>query len=761
MLHRALLFIGVAALCLTGCQELHGPSWSQDGQRVIYTAYTTGPAGLLESSVYVVDADDDTSEPQLIAKNAAFPQWFPDGTGFYFLGDRDPQGFYTKVYKHSFAKEKAPPQMLLQNVRLTNLQMSLNGLHGLLSIGGSDSKPGAAVRSEIWSTEDNKRNDLSRLGEMYSPVMMPNGKSIAYAQKPAELLPLLLVCDIDVASQPKAIFPTVDQNEPSASSYVIHAFPDSERLLFYAPGATNLWTIRLDGSNVTKYPLPAGMSSPVMVAIAEDSSSACVTLTQAVSETLLYQVYKLDFKSKQFTKLDGDSPELLGGHVLDPRALKRKGPTRYAWLSSGGLAIGEPQKARYFPQTSTQCLAASGFFIKQNEAAKALATALKAQELTPLPADQSELFKVESKAYLANNKHERAADAFERAVLLHPVGPHGLNLIFPASTGLPRPSPADLAAELKELDDLMKAVPDNKLLPLLRKALHARGQGNQREAIDTYLMALPLCPDEARGGGVRFLQGLCSLEALDYWAASEQFEFAAKSGFPHADYAAGLSALTALLAERAESDRKASGALNMPVARKSAFTQELSQLPQQFQGRKAVEKQPATKEVLSGQGGRIWVEASRYLIPYAYINPTRVYTPDGKIAERRIGLRPVTASAIKLGGVENPIFQIPREISLPKFSSTGTLLAFSATGEVFPRGDVPCDIFVIDLKGAVVLGNARAVHSGSLQSRFAVKDFDWSGAAELKVDALEIDVFGGETPVTRTIPVAARAAPPR
>jgi tetratricopeptide (TPR) repeat protein len=750
------LIVTAACVCLAGCQELRGPSWSEDGHRVIFTAYATGAGGRIESSVYVLDADDENSEPQLIAKNAAFPQWLPDGSGFFYLSDRDAQGFYTKVCKHVFKTQKPNPEALLQNLRATHLQMAVSGTAGLLSF-ASEARPGAPVTIELWSAEDNKRVDLRKLGEMYSPALTPNGKTVAYAQKPAELLPLLLVHDLEGA-QPKAVFPTPEQNEPNASTYVIHAFPDNERFLFYAPGGANLWSIRKDGSAVQKYPLPPGMSTPVMAAIAEDSSSVCVTLTQAVSEKLLYQVYKLDVKSKQFTKLDGDSTELLGGHVLDSRALKRKGPTRYAWLSSAGLAVGEPQKARYFPMTSAQCLAASGFLIKQNEAAKALSTALRAQEMMPLPLDASELHKAESRAYLAVEKPERAADAFERAVLLHPVGPEGLRLIFPPESGLPRPAPTDLAAEQKEIEGLLKAQPNNKLLPLLRQALSARAQGKPQDALEFYRQGIPLCPDEARVGGVRFLQGLCALESFDYWQAGEQFEFAAKSnGFPHADYAAGLGALCAWLAERPESDKRAGGLLQMIVARNSPLAQEFGTLAAQFQGRHAVEKTTG-KEVVSAQGARVWVEAQKYLLPYVFLKPARVLGPDGKHVERRIGLRPVTASAVKVAGTEQPIFRIPREISAPQFSAAGGTLAFAVSGEVFPRGEALCDVFAIDLKGVLLLGSPRVVYSGQLESRQIVSRFEWSGASDLKVDVLEIDVFGGETPKSRTLPVTVRAA---
>ena len=749
-----LLLPAVCLLVLSGCQEIRGPVWSLDGKRVAYTTYTPTSSGIFDTSLYVVETDMDAA-PELIAKGAAFPHWREDSMTLNYLGDRDQQGFYTKILKQKIGAvagpEKEGPQPILANVRLVGFQMSADGSVALLC-SGSQARLGSAVRLEMLSVADGKKTDLSVLGEVYSPALTPNGKLVAYAQKPAAALPLLIVCDIETR-QPTAVFPTETENENNATSYVIHAFPDNDKFLFYAPGGANIWTVRRDGSNIRKYPLPEGVSSPVMVTIADDSNSVSITTAHAAAEKVLYQVHKLEFTSKRWTRIDGDSPELLGGHVMDPRALRRKGPTRYAWLSSAGLAVGEPGKAKYYPMTSNQCLAASALHIQQNEPDLAVATALRAREINPPPDDPGQLDKADSKAYLAQKKMDRAAESFERAALLYPIGVEGLTFVFPPSSGLPRSTPDAINATLKEMDEFIQALPNNNLLPKLKQALTLRSQGNQKQAMDLYRQCVPILPDEARIGGVRFLEAMCAFETGDMVMAGEKWEAAARcADFPQADYAAGLSAMAYLLSERPEASAKASTVLNLPPAKNSPFAQELSGLPNLVRGRTIRENNLSKEAVAADNSVRAWVQIERCQVPFAYLKSTRI-EEDGKFSERRIGVRTTTASSVWLAGMQQPIFRIPRPITVPAISPNNNMLAFAVSGEVFPLPESLCDVFVIDLRGTLILGDAKAPYTGRVQSRYTVKNVAWSGALELTVTANQIDVFGGDTAVTRVIPV--------
>ncbi len=70
---------------------------------VAHTAYARqGASGGFSTSIYITspDAPDaDGAAPKLIAANAAFPYWVPNASQLYFLGDRDAQGFYTKILR--------------------------------------------------------------------------------------------------------------------------------------------------------------------------------------------------------------------------------------------------------------------------------------------------------------------------------------------------------------------------------------------------------------------------------------------------------------------------------------------------------------------------------------------------------------------------------------------------------------------------------------------------------------------------------------
>src|SRR5207244_776567 len=103
---------------------------------------------------------------------------------------------------------------------------------------GRDALPGSLVRAELWTPHDNKRTDLSTLGEMFGPAISFNGKMLVYGTKPADGHAILMATDI--GSQPVAVFPTEKFPEPDAAGFVVHAFPNSERFLFYGPGMNSV-----------------------------------------------------------------------------------------------------------------------------------------------------------------------------------------------------------------------------------------------------------------------------------------------------------------------------------------------------------------------------------------------------------------------------------------------------------------------------------------------------------------------------------------
>ena len=754
MLKRLLPFTALAAVLvvLTGCQELKGPVWSSDGRRVAYTSYTQGTGGFLDTSIYSVEADDDTAESQLVAKNAAFPQWLPDNLTLIFAGDRDAQGFYTKVFKYNKAANEGAPLALLSGLRLTGLQLTVDGSVGLL-VNGRDARPGSPCTIEVWNVSNNKRTPLSSLGELYSPALLPDGAAIAYSQKPAESLPLLAICDLD-GTQPRPLFPTEDQNDPSAASYIVHAFPDRDRLFFYAPGGTNLWTMRRDGTNIRRYPLPENLSSPVMVRIDDDGASAVLTLAQASSEKIIFQAYRLDFAAKTFTHLDEDSTSLIGGHAPDPRAVHHNGTNRHAWLSGGGLAIGAADNARYFPQTAGECMAASALEIRQNETVKAVASALKAHELQPPPLDPGDLDRADARAYLAAKQFEPACDSFEKALLLHPIGARGLNFLFPPGTGLPRPAPAETAALLKEMEQLSNAVPANQLIPLLRRALDSRLKGDYVDAADAYRRASPLCADEATVGGLRFQEAMCAFENGELVHAAEKWEAAARTtDFPQGQYAAALSAIAYSLDGHADAVSKANAVLQLPAAKNGPLATEISQLLAQVKGLPYRDHSVSKENATADESLKTWVEIDLYSIPFASLSTVRVPDKDGKFIERHVGAHTVTASAVGISGAQAPIFRIPCAITIPSISPDKRHLAFAAEGEVFPLNPTFCDVFVIDTRGAVDVGNSNVLTTGILSSRTTISGLTWTDTTALKITGSTVDVFGGETSYTRTLPV--------
>src|SRR5207248_11532573 len=114
---------------------------------------------------------------------------------------------------------------------------------------------------------------------------------------------------------------------------------------------------------------------------------------------------------------------------------------------------------------------------------------------------------------------------------------------------------------------------------------------------------------------------------------------------------------------------------------------------------------------------------------------------------------PVTTSAVRLAGIDKPIFRIPCAISTPVIAPGSTHMAFSLTGEVLPLTPTFCDVCVIDMRGTPLVGDLRAALTGDVVSRYTVSNLAWNGAGELRVTGSKVDVFGGETSFSKSLPV--------
>jgi hypothetical protein len=755
-MNRLLQFTALSLLLvLCGCQELQGPMWTSDSRRIAYTAYTQTSGGLLETSVYTVDADDDGAEQTLVAKGAAFPHWMLDNATLYYLGDRDQQGFYTKIYKTKVGANGAP-QVALANQRLTGFQMAADGSVALL-FSGRDGKPGSPGYADKWepATTGKVDNTIRQLGEMYSPALLAGGNGIAFSTKPGDQY-VLWICELN-GSKPNPVFPTADQNEPSAAPFVSHAFPvPSDRILFYSPGGSTVFTIRRNGDGLRRYPLPEGISSPVMVSIA-DENVATLTMAQVSGEKVSFQAYRLDFTTKKFTPVGDPGPSIVGGDAADPRSYHHTTAPRYAWISPAGLALGEPGKARYFPNTATEFLAACALQLKQGEVDKALASVEKAREFTPGPEDPGELDRAESRVCLAAKQYERAGELYEHALLHYPIGNDGLTFLFPPNSGLPRSVPASVTTQLKEMDALIKAAPANQKLPLLRQALQMRIDGKHDKALELYPKIAPLCADQALVAGLRFQEALCQFETGDVARAAEKWEQASRvSDFSQAQYAAGLSAVCYVLdAPHADVVPKAIAALALPAAKGGPLATEFSQLLTFLKGKSYREHEKGPEQ--KGDGGvSTWAEYDRYYIPFASLRPQRIVEKGAKPVEMHIGARPVTVSAIWLNnGSQDPICRVPFETTSPILAPGAKHVAFVATGDIFPLPPKSCEIYVVDLRGQIILGDAQAIGTGQLARRSTISNMSWSDPNDLKIIGTLVDAFGGETAYSKNVLVPA------
>lgn len=755
-------------LFLAGCQELQGPVWSPDGTQVAYTMYTPplAPGGRVETSVYLVDPDDETAPAILLCPDAAFPRWVPDGPSLYFLGHRDAEGFYTSILMHRPGGRMLGEGMLAEIIRdprehFVGFQLSADGTAGLLC-SAKDAKPGAAQTIALYNVRDKNRVSLAQLGEVYSPALAPNGRIVAYAQKSTTPggKPFVAVLELDrTPLQPKIVFPTEDENEPAATTYIIHAFPDSDRFLFYAPLGKDVFTVRRDGSRLQRHNLPPNYTAPLMVTIADDGKTATFTVAKPGQGGLQYEVLEFSFARDTSSRLDAGGNEWLGGHALDPRILRRGGAPNWAWLSPAGLALGAPNKARYYPQTAEEHVAACTLYLRQRQPDKALAAALKARQLKPPPEDLGALGRAEAQAYLARGEASRAAETYERAFLLYPVSRDGLPLVFPPQSGVP--ARFDPGAALKEMDAFVAAAPASKLLGALRQAFAARTVGQSQVAQESYRVALQNAPAEELVGGVKFQMALVALEDNQPALAGENWEGAARcAGFPQADYAAGLSAMAYKLDGKPASVERADRVLRLGLELNTSLRPDLERLPRELQGRVYMQKRTEAEDSKSAdQTLRAWVQVTEYHLPQAFLRPARMLDAEGRTVERRLGAVRVVISEVQVAGLPggtHTLARVPFAISRPKFAPASQLIAFLAQGEVFPLPDAFCEVYAVNLAGNILYGSTPALSTGRLAARQVINDFTWSGPHRLEITGNEVDAWGNQSPFRKSVPLAGR-----
>jgi tetratricopeptide (TPR) repeat protein len=750
----------------SGCQEVHGPVWSPDGNLIAYTAYSrpAGQAGRIETALYLVDPEDQAGAPLLLDRNAAFPRWALEGPTLYFLGDRNKEGFYTSVKAHRPMAQRAGPGLVepvLQDpsLRLVGLQVSVDGASALLC-SARETRPGAPQTLEFWSPRDKTRASLVQLGEVQSAVLSPNGRVLAYSQKPAappDAKPFVALLELArMPLQPKVVFPTEQDNEPDAAGYLLHAFPDSERFLFYAPLGRNLWVARLDGGRIQKHPLPQGCSAPWMAAIAETGKSAALTLARAGGGRIEYDVFDLAFDKGAFRKLDTGHSEWLGGHARDPRPARQAAGPGWAWLSAAGLALGTPGKARYYPLTAGEHVAAVEAYLKQQQPDRALVAAQRARELQPPPEDLGQLGRLEARAQLKLGAPARAADAYVRALLLHPVTGSGLPWVLEPAIGLP--SGLNAMAALKEMDGFLAAAPEDKLLIALRQAFAKRIEGQPAAALALCKQAAEAVPSEDMLAGVKFQQALAAFENGDMGTAGENWASAARCpGFPQADYAAGLSAVAYRLDSRPNSAELSDKILRVGTDRQAPLREDLLRVPRDLTGRAYRQKRVQGEDIKSpDQTLRVWVEVTEYSIPQATLRPSRMHDAEWKPVERRVGAVRRTLSELKLaapGLGTQTLARIPFAITQPVFSPSGQALAFLARGDVFPVGEACCEVYVVGVSGAILAGNTEALASGQLSSRTIISSVQWNGPQSLVAAGTQVDIWGGQTGFQKSVAV--------
>ncbi len=752
-------------LSMCGCRAFRGPVWSPLGNKLAYTVNRLSPKSeTAASDLYLLDTRAQTPEPRLLAKAANFPQWSPDGQSLYFLGKKNNKGFYTALYRHR-PLGRTDGSGTFENIfdsgnlKFVDFQLSETG-HRALLCSARNATPGAGRNVELMDMRNFNLKKLSQIGEVYAPVLSPDGQTLAYVKKgkAAGSRPFVVVLELNQKSlQEFSIFPTEEYEELGATTFVLHAFPDSKQFLFYAPGGKALWTARL-GGKLNRFSLPEGYTSPWMVSIAPDSRKAFVTLAHMEHGELRYDVFELRFSGGKYTLLEGGAKELIGGNAIAPGSSSKKGTARSAWISSAGLALGGTGPTLYFPQNREQLLAASRIYRQGGDPKGALDAIQKARGLKPPPQDPTPLNEEEALALLADGEGEKAAELFTRTYLSYPVGRTGLTYLFPTGKNLPKLPHTEQHALLAKLTKFSAAAPEDTLLKHVTEALSHRLKGDHDAAEVSYRSATNACSDEAMAGGISFLEAMRAFEVGKLQLAGEKWESAARSkNFPQADYAAGLSHIAHALDVRPESEERASEILKRGLDMGTPLAADLKKLTGELRDKAYKLSRVSAERKSPDLSLRTWVDIHEYVMPQAYLLPQDVFICTREYDRRRICAALQTLSEIQVAGLaEGPktLARIPHAITVPDFSPSGELLSFLVMGSVFPLKDAFCKMFVIDLNGSLILGDAATLTARSIQGRQIISKAVWAGPGEVQINGFQVDGFGNKTGLQKTVRIA-------
>jgi hypothetical protein len=121
----------------------------------------------------------------------------------------------------------------------------------------------------------------------------------------------------------------------------------------------------------------------------------------------------------------------------------------------------------------------------------------------------------------------------------------------------------------------------------------------------------------------------------------------------------------------------------------------------------------------------------------------------------------VTVSDIQIAGLAEgtgtkSLARIPSPITVPTFSPSGELVSFLAKGEVFPLPADFCAVYVLDLSGRILHGDASVQTTGQLGSRTIITEATWSGPRDLKLKGYNVDVWGNQKAFQDTVSLTGR-----
>ena len=233
---------------LPGTEDARDPSWSPDGQKIAFSAFSGG-----DSEVYIIDLNTEQVTP--LTNNAAvedrYPTWSPNGQKIAFASDRD--GDYD-IYKMNAAPQSATnvPKKLTTNTKddlepawspnggkITFARYRDGGNSDIYIMDNSPSTEGATNISRTTSSES-------------SPDWSPSGEKIAFANSGNR--PGIYVMNKDGSNKNRVAFPRheffyLPPKDPAWSpngrkiAYSIRLAPDEPA------SDSEIFVINKDGSN--------------------------------------------------------------------------------------------------------------------------------------------------------------------------------------------------------------------------------------------------------------------------------------------------------------------------------------------------------------------------------------------------------------------------------------------------------------------------------------------------------------------------------